>query len=202
MAKFAVYRQRRDMITMSPGEVVRNADTPEDVRMTTLVLRPDQPDPVLLGLDGHPSIVKRYEEGDEELTFEQLYDRALTLADYHRMREHRVSRKADLPPGTYRVEVELAIPRTFDFVVYVKADAAGHVPRRIFELLHQTPSSALDATGQESEAEDSSFLVTITRAVANELMGHLPEFHYAVRDTHNVAAELALPQDQDWKLGD
>ena len=197
MTKFAVYRQRRDMIIMSHSEVIRNADTHDDVVMTTPLLRRDQPDPILLGLDGHTSIVKRYEEGDEELSFEQLYDRALTLADYHRMREHGVSRKADLPPGTYRVEIELAIPRTFDFVVYVKADAAGHVPRRIFELFCETPSSPLDAIAQGSEGEDSSFLATITRAIANELMGHPPEYHYTVRDTNSVPAEVALAQDQE-----
>jgi hypothetical protein len=191
---FSVYRQNQPMVTMSHSELLEASDQVEDIHMVTLLKNPNQRGPVLIGLDGIPSIAKKQEASDEEFSYEELYDRAVSYKDFRRMLKHGVWNLEELPPSTYRIEAEFVIDQPFDIVLYVKADTAGHVPRDIVQLLQDWP-----------DGEPPPLAVEITERIITQLQGQPPpRLEFRIRDVQSIAdeADLALPQDQHWKISD
>jgi hypothetical protein len=59
--------------------------------------------PTLVALRGGTAVIKPFEAGDEGLSFEALYDTAITARDYKRMAKHNVSSPEELPPPLWRI---------------------------------------------------------------------------------------------------
>ncbi len=85
--------------------------------------------PVLVGLEGGEAIVKPSETGDERLSFEGLYDTAVSIREFRKMAELKVRSPEEFPPSLYEAEV-LLTEIGFVPTVRVRFSAKGDVGAR------------------------------------------------------------------------
>src|SRR5436853_4600605 len=108
MTTLSVFRQQKPMFQIELPVAIQAATTEQDLDvLMKLGLRTDKP--VLIGLDAQPSIVKKYVEGDETLSFEALYDTALTVNDLQKMERARVQSPEAMPRETCHIDLQVGI---------------------------------------------------------------------------------------------
>jgi hypothetical protein len=129
---------------------IRAAVDAESVAMITFAVMHGKP--VLVGIDGAQSVVKPLENGDDGLSFESLFDDAISGDDYRKMEKAKVTAREDIPPAIYQALIHFQVNATPKVRVRVKArneTAARSVLRGLFE--------------------DETFLAQVTTATAKQL---------------------------------
>ena len=127
-----VYRRRQPPQALADTTVIKSCRNREEDAMFGLAIRTGQP--VLMTLDGESSIVKIAADGDEKLSYDALYDTALTATDLRRMNEAGVERPEDVPLETFDADVAFAIEGTFSVLLRVAASSNRAVKQRIKDL--------------------------------------------------------------------
>jgi len=130
--KMSVFRQQAEMVQFEHTACIGAATTEADVDLILLSLNIEKP--ALVGLDGQSSIVKPYVAGDETLSFEALYDDAITSSDLAKMKERRVSSPADMPLEKFRVDLAVTIEGLVDVSLMIAAANNGDVRARLRKL--------------------------------------------------------------------
>jgi hypothetical protein len=94
---------------------------------------------VLVGLAEGEAIIKPAEPDDDRLSFEDLYDTAISIREFRRMAATKVKSPQDLPPSLFEAAILL---REINFVptVVVRFPAKGDVDaRKVLNTLVNTP---------------------------------------------------------------
>jgi len=65
--------------------------------------------PVIAGLDGATAVIKPLEAGDEALSFETLYDTAVSGHEFERLKRHKVQFPDELKPRLYETVLVLEV---------------------------------------------------------------------------------------------
>ena len=80
---------------------------PSSVSMITFAVLHGKP--VLVGVDGAQSVVKPLENGDEGLSFESLFDDAISGDDYRKMERAGVISREAIPPAIYEALIRVKV---------------------------------------------------------------------------------------------
>ena len=166
--KMSVYRQRTPRTEMEHGNCMRGSKTMEDIDLVELALATEKP--VLMGLEGKSTIIKLFQEGDDALSFEALYDTCLTLTDLRNMKRAGVDKPEDVPEGKYRLEMIFRLEAELDMRIVLTAGDHGNVRKRFADLMRDDP-----------EFRDQLF-DQLTKAFRQQDGGLL----WAIRDTQRV----------------
>jgi hypothetical protein len=89
--------------------------------------------PTLVGLKEGAAVIKPLEPGDEGLSFETLYDTAITARDFKRMAKYKVSSPEELPLPLWRVRC--GITNLPVISPYLKAENRADIPSRLHKLV-------------------------------------------------------------------
>ena len=93
----SVYRQGRTRSELDHNACIELAATSDDIELITFSFLNGKP--ALVGLNGGTAVVKPQEPGDEALSFESLYDTAVSGHEFQRLQRHQVkSRPARRSP--------------------------------------------------------------------------------------------------------
>ena len=175
----SVYTQGEGTRQLDHLICIRAAVDAESVAMVTFAVMHGKP--VLVGIDGAQAIVKPLEAGDDGLSFESLYDDAVSGDDYRKMEKAGVTAREDIPPAIYQAVIHFAVNATPQVRVRIKArnDAAAR--------------SALRGL-----FEDETFLAQVTTAIAKQLS----EFTdvEAVTSGGLRIEDVAGPDTPDWQI--
>jgi hypothetical protein len=178
------------MSVYTQGEVTRQLDhliciraavDAESVAMITFALMHGKP--VLVGIDGAQSVVKPLENGDDGLSFESLYDDAISGDDYRKMEKAKVTARADIPPAIYEAAIHFRVNATPKLRVRIKARNEA-VARSVLRSLFG----------------DDTFIARVTTAIAKQLS----EFTdvEAVTSGGFRIEDMAPPDAPDWAIVD
>lgn len=138
MTTLSVFRQQKPMIKIELPVAIQAATTEQDLDvLMKLGMRTDKP--VLIGLDAQPSIVKKYVEGDETLSFEALYDTALTVNDLQKMERAGVPSPDAIPREMFHIDLQVGIDCVIDLRLLVAAAEHGEVRRQLRDLHNTDP---------------------------------------------------------------
>jgi len=129
----SVFRQDRAPIALDHLACLRLGTTSQDVEMISWAVLNGKP--ALVGLDDQPSIVKLQEAGDDAMSYAGLYDVALTLREFTRMKAHGVSELEAIGDVLYRITLIAEISDNPRVTVLVKAKDETAVQLRLKELL-------------------------------------------------------------------
>jgi hypothetical protein len=166
----SVFRQQTPMFQLGLAACIKAATTQQDIDLILkLAMTTDKP--VLIGLDGHVSIVKVYAEGDENLSFEALYDTALTEHDLEKMQRSRAASPDAILLEKFRVEMIVAIDCTLDIPLMLAATNHGDVRKRLRDLVN---------------GEDPDFREALHAAIVEGLRKQ--DVTYAIRDASQMHA--------------
>jgi hypothetical protein len=91
----------------------------------------------LVGLNTGEVIIKPAAEGDDDLSFELLYDQAITLVDWKRMSEQKVMTPEDLAPHLYQIVMELNMGGPLRLRLNVKAKTTTEVMEIVNRLIRE-----------------------------------------------------------------
>jgi len=139
---------------------LKAATTKKDVDIILkLAMTTDKP--VLIGLDGQVSIVKVYTEGDENQSFEALYDTVLTEHDLKKIQRSGAASPDEIPLEKFRIELVVNIDCILDIPLMVAAFNQGDANRRLRSLLngsddpmfHETLHGAIVAALRKQDFE-------------------------------------------------
>ncbi len=177
----SVYTQGEGTRQLDHLICIRTAVDAESVAMITFAVMHGKP--VLVGVDGAQSVVKPQETGDDGLSFESLYDDAITGDDYRKMEKAKVTAREAIPPAIYQAVIHFQVNATPKVRVRVKArneTAARSALRGLFE--------------------DETFLAQVTTMIAKQLS----EFTdvEAVTSGGLRIEDVAGPDTPDWQIVD
>jgi hypothetical protein len=88
--------------------------------------------PALVGLTEGTAVIKRLGAGDDGLSFEELYDIAITPKEMKAMREHNVDSPDKLPLPLYRAHV--AVVRSPVLTLRIQAKGPSDIRNRLAKL--------------------------------------------------------------------
>ena len=131
--KLSIYRQRAPRSELDHGACIRGATTEADVDLVGLALDTDKP--TLIGLDGQNTIIKTVAEGDDALTFEDLYDTCLTLGDLRNMKRAGVKSPDEVPSSRFRVALTFRLACDIDVALELTAANHGDVRKQLRDLI-------------------------------------------------------------------
>src|ERR1700722_11967545 len=98
-----LFRQDRANAQLDHLTVLSSATTADDIELVSWAFM--HPKPVLVGLGDVPTIVKIQEAGDDGLTFRALFDDAITLREFNRMKAHKVDEREAIGDVLWRIEL-------------------------------------------------------------------------------------------------
>jgi hypothetical protein len=107
--KMSVFLQGQDVVQLEHLAVIREATDPDYSAMVMHAWMQDAT--VLVGLKTGTAVVKNTTEGDDQLSFEALYDTAISLSQWKRMEEQKVASPEELAPHVYELNVALEMAR-------------------------------------------------------------------------------------------
>jgi len=130
----SVYRARAAPEQRTDEDCFAAATTKNDVQLIKLSIKTGHP--VLIGLDGHNTIVKPVAEGDQAQSYEALYDTCYRTTDLERMQRAGVEHPSKVPLEVYRIEAhfELNALRMRLFIA-VKGESNGDAVHRLRVLM-------------------------------------------------------------------
>jgi hypothetical protein len=103
----SVFRQGRTRSEIDHLACIDLAATSEDIELITFSYLNEKP--ALVGLTGGTAVVKPQEAGDEALSFDTLYDTALTAHEFARLQRHGVKSPEDLGDRLYETEIVMEV---------------------------------------------------------------------------------------------
>jgi hypothetical protein len=136
MVSMSIYRAREARAVWDQ-RVVLLATQKEDIPLVRIALETGKP--VLVGLDGIPTIVKPQGDGDEKQRFESLFDDALTGVDLQKMQDANVSHPDQIPLVPYRVELRVVCDFDTRIVLALLAKNVGEIRPTVRDLMNQEP---------------------------------------------------------------
>ena len=95
----SIFRQGRPPSQLDHLACLKLATEEHDLDLITWSFLNEKP--VLTALDRVACIIKPLESGDEGMSFDSLYDTAVTLRDFNRMKAHKVQSPAAIGPVLY-----------------------------------------------------------------------------------------------------
>jgi hypothetical protein len=95
----SIFRQGRPTTQLDHIAALKLATTEEDLDLITFAFLHEEA--VLTALEQEACIVKPLESGDEGMSFASLYDVAITLRDFNRMKAHSVQSPEAIGPSLY-----------------------------------------------------------------------------------------------------
>jgi hypothetical protein len=107
---------------------------------------------VLVGLQSGQAVIKPYEENDEALRFEDLYDTAISLLDFHRMQQQKVRTREELAPHLYEMELLLIQKHPVSIRLRVKTKDQYDVPALIQQLVRENTEFGAELFGRFATA--------------------------------------------------
>lgn len=132
----SVFRQGRPTTQQDHLVCLRLAKEAHDLDLITWSFLNEKP--VLTALEHVACIIKPMEAGDEGMSFDSLYDTALTLRDFKRMKEHKVQSPDAIGPSLY--ETTLVCEVEFNPRVHVQLKALDDTDARArMQKLIDTP---------------------------------------------------------------
>ena len=134
----SVFRSRKPMFQLDLATAMQAVTTEQDLDVLMKLGIPNEK-PVLIGLDNEPSIVKPYAEGDENQTFEALYDIALTVSDLNKMQRAGAETPDAIPPELFLVDLQVGIDCVIDLRLQVATANRGGVRKRVGDLFNTDP---------------------------------------------------------------
>ena len=134
----SVFRSRKPMFQMDLATAIQAVTTEQDLDVLMKLGIPNEK-PVLIGLDNEPSVVKPYAEGDENQTFEALYDIALTVSDLQKMQRAGAETPDAIPPERFLVDLQVGIDYVIELSLQVVATNRGSVRKQVEELFNTDP---------------------------------------------------------------
>lgn len=134
----SVYRSKKPRVTWPSTEAFAACASDQDVDLIKQSIRSGRP--ALVGMDGENTVIKPEAEGDDEQTFESLFDGAIQLIDLQRMRDTGVENIGDVPPRTFIVETffrfDIPLAR---MKIALSAPEHGDIGPRFRELMRTDP---------------------------------------------------------------
>ena len=107
---------------------------PDDINMITWSLGSNRA--ALVGLGEATSIVKPLEDGDDKLSFDDLFDSALSMREYRRLKEHGVADTSELKDKLYRVTLVANLMAMPQASCLIKAKDDVDLGKKLTELVH------------------------------------------------------------------
>lgn len=92
---------------------------------------------VLVGLQSGQSVLKLYEETDEALRFEDLYDTAISLQDFTKMQQQKVRTREELAPHLYEMELLLVMEHPISIRLQLKSKDQHDIPAMVQRLVRE-----------------------------------------------------------------
>jgi hypothetical protein len=136
MVMMTVYHQAQPPQQIDHLVLMRNAVDNEAVAMILFVRQHGKP--TLVGLESGQAIVKPQEAGDDGLSFEGLYDTAISIREYRAMMQHKVTSVADLPPSIFEMLVGLETPTIPKVKLRLKAKDEHDIRKRLPALINES----------------------------------------------------------------
>jgi len=112
--RMSVFRQGRTRSELDHLACMDMAASAVDLDLITFCFINGKP--VIAGLEGATAVIKPLEAGDEALSFETLYDTAVSQHDFDRLKRHQVQSPDELKPRLY----EFVIVANIDFCPQVR----------------------------------------------------------------------------------
>lgn len=180
-----IYRRRQEPEALEDPAVIAKCKNREEDALFGLAIQTGKP--VLMTLGGESVIVKIADAGDDKLSYDALYDTALTATDLQRMKEAGVEQPEDVPLETFDVDVAFAIEGTFSVLVRLTAPTNRDVKQRIKNL----------------HASDAVFREELFNALY-EAMRHDGDLVVAIQEVHvNLDPDEQLkPDGPQWEIVD
>lgn len=131
----ALFRQGRPVTHLDHQAAMMAASSPDDVELVSWAFLHGRP--CLTAIDDLPTIIAPQSAGDDGLSWEALYDTAMTLRDYRRVKEHGVQTLEELKPVLFRIRLiaQLGDHPYVDFFLKSANDQAGRT--RLAELVNE-----------------------------------------------------------------
>jgi hypothetical protein len=135
--KMSVFRQGRERAEMDHLACIERAVNNETIHMILHAHLQNQA--VLVGLECGEAIIKPFAEGDDRLSFEDLYDTCVSLREFRRMRALKVTSRSEFPPHLY--ELSVAIEPTVAPIARLRMKARSdlEVRAKLLGLVHSNP---------------------------------------------------------------
>ncbi len=105
--RMSVFRQGRTRSELDHLACMDTAASAVDLDLITFSFINGKP--VIAGLEGATAVIKPLEAGDEALSFEGLYDSAVSAHDYERLKRHKVTLPDHLKPRLYEASLILEV---------------------------------------------------------------------------------------------
>ena len=103
----SVYRQGRTRSQLDHLACLDMAASAIDLDLITFAFMNSKP--TIVGLEGGTAVIKPLEPGDEALSFEGLYDTAVSGHDFERLKRHKVQFPGELKPRLYETRLVLDV---------------------------------------------------------------------------------------------
>jgi hypothetical protein len=103
----SVFRQNRTRSELDHLACIDLAATSEDVELVTFAMLNNKP--ALVGLNGGTAVVKPQEPGDVALSFEKLFDTAVSGHEFGRLQRHQVKLPEQLGDRLYETDIVLEV---------------------------------------------------------------------------------------------
>jgi hypothetical protein len=132
----SIFRQGRPTTQLDHIAALKLATTEEDLDLITFAFLHEEA--VLTALEQEACIVKPLESGDEGMSFASLYDVAITLRDFNRMKKHNVTDPQNFGDVLYEAELIFDIDFVPQIMVHLKARDDQDAEAKMTRLLKET----------------------------------------------------------------
>lgn len=178
------YRRGEKLFRIDSLDCLAAVSTRDDMDLVEIAIAHAKP--VLIGLNGHNTIVKTVGEDDEALSFDALYDTAFTTTDLDTMRRQKVDTPDQVKPDTFLMQIEFDLHARVPLKIALSAFTNGGCRPRLRELLLTEPL----------------FCEAIREAMISHLESHF-EFGdtvtYGIDDVTSVQSDV-LTGDRAWAV--
>lgn len=132
--QLSIYRSKQPRRVFPATEAYAACGSDQDVDLIKQSIRSGRP--ALVGLDKQSTVVKPEAEGDDEQTFESLFDDAIQLIDLQRMRDTGVDNVDEIPPRTFIIKTFFRLPPVppVEVTLALSAPEHGDIAARMREL--------------------------------------------------------------------
>lgn len=134
LSLFRADRPRTELDHLAAMDI---ATTAEDLDMITWAFVNEKA--AMVALDGLPTIIKPTQAGDDGLSYVGLFDTALTLREFRRMKEHKVQDPTKLKDALYRITLIIEVNRHPTVACLIRATDEVDFDKKIHRLLDASP---------------------------------------------------------------
>jgi hypothetical protein len=172
----SVFRQGQPTLQIDHLVAIREAVDPDHAGMVLHAWT--QNATVLIGLRSGEAIIKPAADGDEQLSFEALYDTCISLSQWKQMKAQRVVKPEDLAPHLYELDVLLEQARPVRVRLRIKAKTTTEVSQLLNRLVREDKEFQDSLMAKLTEAlliqDDGSIISTSVHKVEHVAPGDAP----------------------------